>query len=158
MPCSSLSAGATPVLLGWPPATARVAPAEREARSLDEYQQSYLRTRLAGECLSTARGRREPVGDFFTWSELIRKTPVLKRTCANAQDRARRFFSWTVHCAAVGGCAAYGCGIPPAVAARSLFGKTKREWGVECPAIIMAPAPSHRTAPPHASGKPAHRD
>ena len=32
------------------------------------------------------------------------------------------FFSWTVHCAAVGGSAAYGCGIPLAGAARSLFG------------------------------------
>ena len=35
---------------------------------------------------------------------------------------AKRFFSWTVHCAAVGGSAAYGCGIPLAGAARSLFG------------------------------------
>ena len=28
------------------------------------------------------------------------------------------FFFWTVHCAAVGGCAAYGCGVPLAGAAR----------------------------------------
>ena len=44
---------------------------------------------------------------------------------------AQRLFFWTVHCAAVGGCAAYGCGIPPAGAARFLFGKTKRKWGVD---------------------------
>ena len=36
-----------------------------------------------------------------------------------------------MHCAAVGGCAAYGCGIPLAGAARFLFDASKRKWGVD---------------------------
>ena len=109
---------------------------------------------MSFNCQGTARAGRGLLHLVGTDSEDPR---IEANLCERARSRPA-FFSWTVHCAAVGGCAAYGCGIPPAGAARSLFGKTKREWGVECPAIIMAPAPSHRTAPPHASGKPAHRD
>ena len=78
-------------------------------------------------------GKRFPI-PVGTYSEY----PRFKRTCTHVQVRAQRLFFWTVHCAAVGGCAAYGCGIPPAGAARFLFGKTKRKWGVDCQAINIA--------------------
>ena len=86
------------------------------------------------KCRRMARaGRRFPI-PVGTYSEY----PRFKRTCTPVQVRAQRLFFWTVHCAAVGGCAAYGCGIPPAGAARFLFGKTKRKWGVDCQAINIA--------------------
>ena len=78
-------------------------------------------------------GKRFPI-PVGTYSE----DPRLKQTCTHVQVCAQRLFFWTVHCAAVGGCAAYGCGIPPAGAARFLFGKTKRKWGVDCQAINIA--------------------
>ena len=49
------------------------------------------------------------------------------------------FFSWTVHCAAVGGSAAYGCGIPLAGAARFLFGKTEKKMGGAISFLLTSP-------------------
>ena len=48
----------------------------------------------------------------------IRKTPVLSQLARTCKFGASVLFFWTVHCAAVGGFAAYGCGVPLAGAAR----------------------------------------
>ena len=53
--------------------------------------------------------------------------------CRSLSPRSVLFF-WTVHCAAVGGSAAYGCGIPLAGAARFLFGKIEKKMGGCIPA------------------------
>ena len=59
--------------------------------------------------------------------------PRTARRHEGAGARLSDFFSWTVHCAAVGGFAAYGCGIPLAGTARFSFGKAKREMGGALP-------------------------
>ena len=49
----------------------------------------------------------------------IQKTPVLSQLARRRKFGASVLFFWTVHCAAVGGFAAYGCGVP-------LAGKAER--------------------------------
>ena len=63
----------------------------------------------------------------------------------NALSPRSVLFFWTVHCAAVGGSAAYGCGIPLAGAARFLFGKIEKKMGgASLPAKPAFPAPKQR--------------
>ena len=80
-----------------------------------------------GENRFKGRERRAPVGECRFGGTSLEQPPYFKPTCALCASSAPSvLFFWTVHCAAVGGFAAYGCGIPLAGAARFLFGKTER--------------------------------
>ena len=113
-------------------------------------------TRESDDCEGAVRC--EPVGGPLDQSEPTQKAPSLSKL-VRTRKFAPAFFLLTAHCAAVGCCAAYGCGIPPAGAARFLFGKTKRKWGVDCQAINIAyihpigklPASAQKKREAHAS-------
>ena len=64
---------------------------------------------------SPARAGRRPSSPVGIYSEDPRFKPNL-HVCASSALSV--LFFWTVHCAAVGGSAAYGCGVPLAGAAR----------------------------------------
>ena len=97
------------------------------------------------------RSGSRPAEGLFIWSVPIRTTPVFKQTCTYVQVCASVLFFWTVHCAAVSGFAAYGCGIPLAGAARFLFGKTEKKMGggMNQPSSwLNAPVPARAPARP----------
>ena len=76
---------------------------------------------------STAKSLRPPAAPVGRSSQTRRHhltpTPV-QQLCTHVQSCDQSVFSlWTVPCAAVGGFAAYGCGVPLAGTARFSFGK-----------------------------------
>ena len=72
-----------------------------------------------GQSGANAQVRREPVEDFPVLVGNDSEDPRIKQTFAlGAGSALSVLFFWTVHCAAVGGFAAYGCGVPLAGAAR----------------------------------------
>ncbi len=77
-------------------------------------------------------------------------TPV-QQLCTHVQscDQSGLFF-WTVHCAAVGGFAAYGCGVPLAGTARFLFHKREKKMGGALPSYQHSCFPG-QTAATHTS-------
>ena len=82
-------------------------------------------------------------------------TPVARGGPLHRSAPSALFF-WTVHCAAVGGFAAYGCGVPLAGTARFLFRKTETKMGVHCPAGNPAEFSGRQIAAPTAfTGEPA---
>ena len=91
---------------------------------------------------------------------------VIFRASVKAIPPRSVLFFWTVHRAAVGGFAAYGCGIPPAGAARFLFGKSEKDMGGAFPPAKPASSPRRVGAIPRAGtgaskevyyGKQSHR-
>ena len=86
----------------------------------------------------TSPGQKSSQGQRVSVSDCRKGQPTFPRRrqegCASADRPAEAFFLFgPCNCAAVGGFAAYGCGIPLAGTARFSFGKTKREMGGALP-------------------------
>ena len=114
------------------PINHRPAAAKREAAQCDDHPDA-LRTIHHGTAVSTSQ-KTIACPKAIQNRRLHRYAdPRTARRHEGAGARLRDFFSWTVHCAAVGGFAAYGCGVPLAGTARFSFGKAKREMGGALP-------------------------
>ena len=110
------------------PINHRPAAAKREAAQCDDHPDA-LRTIHHGTAVSTSQ-KTIACPKAIQNRRLHRYAdPRTARRHEGAGARLSDFFSWTVHCAAVGGFAAYGCGVPLAGTARFSFGKAKREMG-----------------------------
>ena len=133
------------------PINHRPAAAKREAAQCDDHPDA-LRTIHHGTAVSTSQ-KTIACPKAIQNRRLHRyANPRTARRHEGAGARLSDFFSWTVHCAAVGGFAAYGCSVPLRVRPVLFLSRTKREWGVHCPAIIIADSSVQWDAPPPKKG------
>ena len=98
------------------PITVRPAPAKREQG-------------VSGPSPGNQRPQGERVSSHPKRGTANHPSPAAGGTRLRGPTRRSDFFFWTVHCAAVGGFAAYGCGVPLAGTARFLFFKNKKKMG-----------------------------
>ena len=110
------------------PINHRPAAAKREAAQCDDHPDDH-RTIRHGTAVSTSQ-KTIACPKAIQNRRLHRYAdPRTARRPEGAGASLSDFFSWTVHCAAVGGFAAYGCGVPLAGTARFLFGQGRKENG-----------------------------
>ena len=110
------------------PSTARPAAAKREAAQCDDHPDALRTIRHGTAVGGIAEENSVPEGQPKSTLAPIRRPPSrAEGHCTGA--RQAPFSFGPCNRAAVGGSAAYGCGIPLAGTARFSFGNTKRETG-----------------------------